>query len=320
MIKLAFKEFTKFTTVESTEHKISPVKSVLSGYLSEALLLMKRSPVPDDEAVHDVRVLMKKSRAALKLIAPLTGEAVFQKEYFVYRDAGRALGSLRETSVHRKVLNRLRKEKPSLFAGLKNNLVIEGLFNSVDNSKIITKEVLDAIEEGTVSLRGSAFRIRFLHLGDVPADLCFRELEKSYKAAGLTYLACRSEGRPQRLHRLRKKVKDLLYQLYVFRPLNNTKVRSLEKKLDALSQQLGVYNDLTQLLLVLGYDHGNQDNSADLNKLMIFIREKQDEALEKIWPVAYKVFCPGLKLSDILGILPAADQQPPHEVLGENDL
>jgi hypothetical protein len=38
-----------------------------------------------------------------------------------------------------------------------------------------------------------------------------------------------------------------------------------------------------------------------MDELIIVIREAQDNYLSKVWPVAYKVFCPGNKLVNVLG-------------------
>jgi hypothetical protein len=38
-----------------------------------------------------------------------------------------------------------------------------------------------------------------------------------------------------------------------------------------------------------------------MDELIIIIREAQDNYLSKVWPVAYKIFCPGKKLANVLG-------------------
>jgi hypothetical protein len=53
----------------------------MAGYLSGSLTLLAARPVPDDAAIHDVRVLMKKHRAAIRLVKPLLDEDVFRREY-----------------------------------------------------------------------------------------------------------------------------------------------------------------------------------------------------------------------------------------------
>ncbi|MEZ4998228.1 MAG: hypothetical protein R2758_12460 [Bacteroidales bacterium] len=38
------------------------------------------------------------------------------------------------------------------------------------------------------------------------------------------------------------------------------------------------------------------------HELAIVIRDRQDRYLVKVWPVAYRVFLPGKKLQDIIGV------------------
>ena len=47
--------------------KLKEVKPALSGYIRDARLMLKQDSIPDDKVVHDVRVLMKKSRALTKI-------------------------------------------------------------------------------------------------------------------------------------------------------------------------------------------------------------------------------------------------------------
>jgi len=49
------------------------------------------------------------------------------------------------------------------------------------------------------------------------------------------------------------------------------------------------------------YNISNPDNLASLNELMILIKDKQDQYLSKVWPTAYKIFCPGQQLINVLG-------------------
>jgi DNA modification methylase len=68
-----------------------------------------------------------------------------------------------------------------------------------------------------------------------------------------------------------------------------------------MTRNLGKFNDLTQLVRELDYIYPDNTNPPALNELMIKIREKQDDYLAKVWPSAYRVFCPGQKLVNILG-------------------
>jgi CHAD domain-containing protein len=103
------------------------------------------------------------------------------------------------------------------------------------------------------------------------------------------------------LHKFRKKAKDFLYQLYIFRPLNPSVIKTLEKKLDNLTQNLGKVNDLTQIIIAMNYDYKEAENLAAMNELVIRFREAQDVYLAKVWPTALQIFCPGNRLVNVLG-------------------
>ena len=78
--------------------------------------MLKRDPVPDDEVIHDVRVFMKKSRAALKLVAPQLDKEYLTRDIVALREVGRKMCAWRETSVLRKNLKDLKKEFPEIFS------------------------------------------------------------------------------------------------------------------------------------------------------------------------------------------------------------
>ena len=123
--------------------------------------------------------------------------------------------------------------------------------------------------------------------------MLLEELGRSYQIAAKAYLDCRNSPRQSLLHEFRKKSKTLLYQLYYFRPLNQPAIKSLEKKLDYLTQNLGKYNDLAQITDMIGYKYGDPGNSAVMDELAVVIRDKQDRYLSKVWPLAYRIFAPG---------------------------
>ena len=128
-----------------------------------------------------------------------------------------------------------------------------------------------------------------------------KELENTYNNVVDKYLVCRNNPKPENIHMFRKKSKDFLYQLWFFRALNPSVLKAVEKKLDAMTQNLGKYNDLAQLIVTLEYKYSGTAEPAALDELIILIREAQDRYLMKVWPVAYKIFCPGKKLFNVLG-------------------
>jgi CHAD domain-containing protein len=281
--------------------KLIEIKPALAGYIRESQTMLKREPSPDDKVIHDVRVFMKKARAALKLTSPQLDKEYVTRDIIALREVGRKMCAWRETSVLRKNLKELRKEFPDIFSQLGDNEKINSFLKKPDTvtgrSEILEVE-LEKINE---LLKKAGFRIRFQSMNKIDPHLLLKELELTYCKVVDIYVACRNNPRPDKLHEFRKNAKDFHYQLYFFRPLNPSAIKSLEQKLGNLTQWLGRFNDLTQLVKALDYEYSVKRYLPAMDELVIRIREKQDRYLSKVWPAAYKVFCPGQKLVNVLG-------------------
>jgi CHAD domain-containing protein len=281
--------------------KLKAIKPALAGYIRQSQSLLKISAVPDENVIHEVRVLMKKSRAALKLAGPQLDSESFKRDLLAFREVGRIMCSWRETSVHRKTLKDLRKENPAIFLQLQDNEKLAALVRKTELIQELTEEIKSELEQLNELLNKAGYRIRFQTMNKIDPQLLLRELELTYTKVVDIYLRCRHTPKPSRLHEFRKKSKDFLYQLYFFRPLNSSVIKALEKKLDLITRNLGKFNDLTQLVKELDYKYPDNVNIPAMDELMVKIREKQDSYLDKVWPAAYKIFCPGQKLVNVLG-------------------
>jgi len=281
--------------------KLREIKPVLAGYIREAQDLLRQSLVPDDRAVHDVRVLMKKCRAVMRLIASQIDKKTFDRDYEAYRETGRLLCTWRETSVHRKTLKELKRNHSQLFTSLQGNEKLEILMQKIGPPAEPSSQVKSDLSKIEELLNKAGFRLRFLKLDNVDPNALLSELENSYKIVVDKYLICRNNPKPANLHMFRKKTKDFLYQLWFFRPLNPGIIKSLEKKLDTMTQNLGKSNDLSQLISTLEYKYSGTANSPSMDELVLIIREAQDSYLSSVWTLAFKVFCPGKKLANVLG-------------------
>jgi CHAD domain-containing protein len=281
--------------------KLKEIKPTLAGYIRESQLLLKKSAIPDEKTVHDVRVLMKKSRALLRLTAPQLVETYHDRNITSLLEVGRIMSSWRETSVQRKTLKELRKKYPDIFSRLNENPMLKLL---LDKHRPVTEDpdkLKTALEQIDTLLTSTGHRIRFQSMNKIDPRLLIKELEISYNVVMDIYLSCRNNLKPLMLHKFRKKAKDFLFQLYIFRPLNPAVIKTLEKKLDSMTQNLGKFNDLTQIIRALEYNYKDETNLPAMDELIIKFHEAQDGYLSKVWPIAYHVFCPGNKLVNVLG-------------------
>jgi CHAD domain-containing protein len=281
--------------------KLKEIKPALAGYIREAQSLLSQAPVPDEKVVHDVRVLMKKSRSVMKLIINQIDKETFDRDYTAFREVGRIMRLWRETSVHRKTLKELKKEHPKIFSMLRENQKLESLMKREENPEEPSPDIKNDLKNIEDILNKAGFRVRFRALNNVDPKILIKELNNTYNIIVDRYLICRNNPKPVNIHIFRKRTKDFLYQLYFFRPLNPSVVKALEKRVDTLTQNLGKYNDLAQLIKTLEYKYSSSANLPALDELIVVIREAQDSYLSKVWPAAYKIFCPGQKLVNILG-------------------
>lgn len=281
--------------------RMKDLKPVLAGYLGDSLEHLKRAPVPDDEAVHDMRVLLKKSRAVLKLIEPQTESEFKHKDIQSLKEAAKYMSVWRDSTVLRKTLKDLKKEYPELFVQLQDNERLNSILSKQEPSPELTPEMQETIGKIEEHLKKTIYRVRFRNMQDLDAQRLLKELENTYLRVVDQFLICRNNPKEAKLHELRKKSKEFLYQLYFFRPLNPQTIKSLEKKLEIFTRNLGKINDHAQLVKALDYNYPNEFNNPALDELVVRIREKQDKYLKKIWPFASKTFCPGRKLVSVLG-------------------
>lgn len=287
--------------MESDFIKLKDIKPALTGYINEAETILKSSEYPDEEAVHDVRVLMKKARAALRVTMPQIDREFADREMMALREVGRIMSSWRNTAVVRKTLKELKKKHPDIFIKLRGNEKINTLLKKPEEAVFVTNEEKIKIDTILEILKKTGYHFRFEPMTNLNAQLLLKELEVTYNRVVNDYLICRNYHKPSKIHELRKSSKDFLYQLWFFRPLNVPSVKSLEKSLESLARYLGKYNDLTQLLKELDYRYEYTANPPELDELAVIIKEEQDRCLSKVWPIAHKIYCPGQKLVNLLG-------------------
>jgi len=281
--------------------KLKEIKPVLCGFIREAQFRLDPDEIPDENVVHDIRVLMKRSRATIRLLKSQMDEESFIREYSALREVGRIMRSWRETSVHRKLLKYLKKKYPELFSHLTDNEKINLLLNKPDPEKAPSPEMKKDIENIMGLLHKSDYRWRFRSMNNLDPHLLLKELEITFNSASFSYLKARNYPTSVNVHEFRKITKDFLYQLWYFRSLKPKVIKDLEKRLENLAQNLGKYNDHSVLIKTLDYKYPSPDNSSAADELAVLIKEEQDRYLMKVWPAAFRIFRPGKNLGSVLG-------------------
>jgi CHAD domain-containing protein len=222
------------------------VRRVLTAQVDDAIAHLRGEiEVPPAEAVHEARKDMKKVRSALRMVRHELGDDVWRRENDHYRDVARSLSSFRDAEILVESLDDLGQrfglEPTDRFAGLREQLSAEVTAAQDDGS-------MERAMAGAAGLlhEGRA-RIDGLPLKGDGWDLIGPGIHRSYRRGRKRLRAVEEEPSVTSLHELRKRVKDLWYQLRLIRDADRTLIGSLADQSHDLSDHLGDDHDLALL-------------------------------------------------------------------------
>jgi CHAD domain-containing protein len=206
---------------------------------------------PTDDGIHEARRRLKKLRALLRLMRPVLGDAEFARNNITARDAGRGLSPARDAAVQLATLDGLLDGCAARQAE-KLSPLRRRIARSVRRSAQ-TKRAAAATDDAIARLRTLLVAIELPAVPDDAALLC-DSLRRAYRRARGALAATAADASDEALHALRKRVKNLQYQLQLTRQAAPLRGRRLLRKLDRLGEKLGLDHDLAVLTKALTPD------------------------------------------------------------------
>lgn len=211
----------------------SPALPDPAGVAREAVRLARRALRPPGD-VHGARKHLKRARALLRLCE--TGEAgaeaaALRREL---RDAGRELAGLRDREAVLEALHDLDGERripPEALARLR----AAGAHDPETDAEVQTRV--------RRSLRSTGRTVEGL-VGGAGPEAWLSGLGATYRRARKAYRAALAHPTGDRLHALRKRAKDLRYQVEWLAPLWPRVLSAWEEELHALTDALGRTQDV----------------------------------------------------------------------------
>jgi CHAD domain-containing protein len=197
------------------------------------------------EAIHEARKDMKKIRSALRLVRDAIGDDAWRRENDHYRDVARKLSSHRDAEIQVEALDGLRER-----FGPAARERSEALRMQLD------AENRAAHDDGTIerTMAGAAAELIACRstLDDLALDgdgweLIAPGIHRSYRRGRKRLRSVEEEASVTNLHELRKRVKDLWYQLRLIREADRHMIGNLADHAHDLSDHLGDDHDLALL-------------------------------------------------------------------------
>jgi CYTH domain-containing protein/CHAD domain-containing protein len=223
------------------------MRRVIVGRLDKATERLREAGGEGDamaEAIHGVRKDLKKARAALRLIREELGEKTFKRENRALRDAARLLSDSRDAEVKLATLDALVEgagDAPPAATALWREALVADRDRIVGNADAEhLGAAVAAIEE--VAARAPDWRIR--HDG---WKLIAPGLDTAYTDGREAFAALGDSPSFEAVHELRKRGKDLWYQVRLLRDAWEPVLDATAEEIHDFTDQLGDHHDLAVL-------------------------------------------------------------------------
>jgi CHAD domain-containing protein len=222
------------------------LKRVISAQVDDAISRLRGETEGDHaEAIHEARKDIKKVRSALRLVRERLGNETWRRENDHYREVARTLSSFRDAEILVEAIGGLgerfglsARERLDAFRGR----LEEELQRTYEDGSIER-----AMASAASDLAAGRSRIAELPLQGDGWELIGPGLHRSYRRGRKRLRTAEEEASVTNLHELRKRVKDLWYQLRLIQEADHHLIGSLADHAHDLSDHLGDDHDLALL-------------------------------------------------------------------------
>jgi len=222
------------------------IKRVISARVDDAIAQLRGEAGTDAaDAVHEARKDVKKIRSALRLVRDAIGDDEWRRENEHYRECARKLSDFRDAEILVEALDglsdRFGPATRERAGRLRRELEQENRAAHDDGA------VERAMASAAAELEQGRSRIESLPLKGDGWDLIGPGLHRSYRRGRKRLRAVEELASVTNLHELRKRVKDLWYQVRVIRDADRDLLQPLADHAHDLSDHLGDDHDLALL-------------------------------------------------------------------------
>ncbi len=229
------------------EESVGPgIRRILLAQVDDAVTQLRgEAENGPAEAIHEARKDMKKIRSALRLVRDAIGDDAWRRENDHYRDVARKLSAHRDAEILVSSLDDLR-ERFGPAAGRRSGKLREQL----------DAENRDAHDDGTIERTMASAAAELIacrsSLDELVLDgdgwgVIAPGLHRTYRRGRKRLRSVEEEASVTNLHELRKRVKDLWYQLRLIREADRPMIGALADHAHDLSDHLGDDHDLALL-------------------------------------------------------------------------
>jgi CYTH domain-containing protein/CHAD domain-containing protein len=236
------------------------LRRIARGRVEEATKRL-HDPGEDElaEAIHGARKDLKKVRAVLRLLRGELGRKRFKAENRRFRDAARLLAESRDAEVKLETLRALRDEGGESFP-LSGALAWEKALEAERDKVVAARgEGAARVERARATVAEAGAGISQWPIGSDSWRLLEPGIKRGYRQGREALVRVHGEGSAENVHELRKRAKDLWYQLRLLESSWPGLLEPTAEQAHQLTDLLGDHHDLAVLAEDLrersGLDH-----------------------------------------------------------------
>ncbi len=228
-----------------------------------------------DEAVHQVRKRLKKTRAIVRLVRDGLGKKSYKQENARFRDLGRNLASLRDSEVQIESLDNLATHfkdiAPESFTDMRRELEVN---YRQEYQQVLNKGILISVKN---QLKDAKDAIADWKIKANDWSAIDQSLQRVYKQGYKGLDQSMSKPTAENLHEWRKQVKYLRYQLKILSQIWSEIMTEWVDQTHNLSDYLGKDHDLAVLKELVLSQPERFDRQATLETLTTLIDRRRQE-------------------------------------------
>lgn len=236
---------TKLPAIDpETDLRLAGVRRMLLEWIAAAQDALRGKRVGDVD-IHNARKLLKKCRAALRLLRGAIGEIAYRRENAALRDTARPLGTARDT----RVLIGTLEDVIERFTSATSSLQLATFRRALRRDQMMARQAITPalINQQRQALRDIGVRIERVRMRGEDWSVIGGGLERIYRRGKKAMAIAARTRASEDLHDWRKQVKYLWHQLQILEPVCPGLMGKLAAQAHKLADVLGDEHDLAVL-------------------------------------------------------------------------
>jgi len=276
--------------LENNETLSFGLKRIVLELIDKSVFNLAKGNGSFNEDVHDTRKNFKKVRTVQRLIRSNIGEHSYQVENSFYRDAGRTLSDLRDSTVLIQTFDKLLKNSELEMSNFDFSVFKNFLIEKHKTIRIAKSKKSVVINSLSTDLLLARSRVFDWPLSGDSFKLIKKNLQRIYEQGQNYMYAVFSEAVKENVHEWRKRVKDLWHAMRILSNLWPEIMSPLVILLGKLSDTLGDANDLFLLKERIISNQSKFKDDQHTRELINFIDSRIIDLLREARSIGRKIY------------------------------